>query len=121
MTTPVAVESERLAMTTPVTVESAEGEHLVTFVMPAGRALDSLPVPNDERVTLREIPARSVAVFTYAGRTTPEIIERHTASLRGALARAELSPIGGAISSRYDPPWTLPMLRRNEIWIPIAD
>jgi hypothetical protein len=47
MSTPVAVESERLAMSTPVAVESENGEQVVSFVMPRGRALESLPVPND--------------------------------------------------------------------------
>lgn len=121
MTTPVAVESERLAMTTPVAVESENGEQVVTFVMPPGRTLASLPVPNDARVTLREVPARTIAVLTYRGTTTPEILAVQTQVLRDALAREGITPSGNPMSSRYDPPWTLPMLRRNEVWIPIAE
>jgi hypothetical protein len=121
MTTPVATEPERLAMTTPVAVESADGEHVVRFVMPPGRALDALPTPDDARVTLREVPARRVAVLTYRGSTTPELLERHSRALAEALAREGLVPGGPAVSARYDPPWTLPVLRRSEVWIPLAD
>ena len=112
---------ESLAMTTPVAVESENGEQVVTFVMPPGRTLASLPVPNDARVTLREVPARTIAVLTYRGTTTPEILAVQTQVLRDALAREGVMPSGNPMSSRYDPPWTLPMLRRNEVWIPIAE
>ncbi|MBN8613010.1 MAG: heme-binding protein [Deltaproteobacteria bacterium] len=121
MTAPVAVESERLAMTAPVAVESESGEQIVRFVMPPGRASSTLPMPDDARVTLREVPAQTVAVLTYSGTTTPAILETRTQALRDALAREGLTTTGNAVSSRYDPPSTLPMLRRNEIWIPIAD
>ena len=120
MTTPVAVESERLAMTTPVAVESENGEQIVTFVMPPGRTLNTLPVPNDARVTLREVAARTIAVLTYSGTTTPEIIATQTQTLQDALTRDGATTTGNPVSSRYDPPSTLPMLRRNEIWIPIG-
>lgn len=121
MTTPVAVESERLAMTTPVAIESSGSEHVVRFVMPAGRTLESLPVPNDARVTLATVAARDVAVLTYSGTTSPEIVRERTDALRDALERAGLTLAGPAVSSRYDPPSTLPMLRRNEIWIPVTE
>ena len=121
MTTPVAIESERLAMTTPVAIESENGEQIVSFVMPPGRTMDTLPVPNDARVTLREVPARTIAVLTYRGTTTTEIIATQTQALRDALAHDGATPTGNPISSRYDPPWTLPMLRRNEIWIAVAE
>jgi hypothetical protein len=121
MTAPVAVESERLAMTAPVAIESENGEQVVSFVMPPGRTLSSLPVPNDARVTLREVPARTIAVLTYSGTTTPEILASQTQTLRDALTREGLTATGNAVSSRYDPPSTLPMLRRNEVWIPIAE
>jgi hypothetical protein len=121
MTAPVAVESERLAMTAPVAIENEDGEQVVSFVMPPGRTLSSLPVPNDARVTLREVPARTIAVLTYSGTTTPEILATQTQALRDALTRVGLTAMGNAVSSRYDPPSTLPMLRRNEVWIPIAE
>jgi hypothetical protein len=121
MTAPVAVESERLAMTAPVAIESENGEQVVSFVMPPGRTLSSLPVPNDARVTLREVPARTIVVLTYSGTTTPEILASQTEALRDALTREGLTATGNAVSSRYDPPSTLPMLRRNEVWIPIAE
>lgn len=122
MTAPVvqAERGERIAMTAPVVqADGAEGQ-LITFVMPPGRTLESLPEPDDARVTLREQPAREVAVLRYAGTTRQEVVADRTAELRAALARHGLAADAEAVSARYDPPTTLPFLRRNEIWIELT-
>ncbi len=119
MTAPVtqAQRGERIAMTAPVTQSSAAGSWLVTFTMPRGSAVDAMPLPNDGRVTLRALPSRRVAVLRYSGTTTPDILAAHERTLREWLARNGLTSSGAATSARYDPPSTLPMLRRNELWI----
>ena len=122
MTAPVTQTGERLAMTVPVTQAvtgdaSTGAASVVAFVMPAGRALSSLPIPDDGSVALREVPARTVAVLTYSGSTDERTVAVRTAELEAALARAGRTPRGVATSARYDPPSTLPILRRNEIWL----
>lgn len=118
MTAPVTQSSERLAMTTPVTQSSdGAGRWVVTFTMPAGRTLADLPAPRDPRVTLRKLPERRIAALRYSGNTKPERVREKELVLRAALAREGLAPRGEVVSARYDPPSTLPMLRRNEVWL----
>jgi hypothetical protein len=119
MTAPVtqAQRGERIAMTAPVTQSSAAGSWLVTFTMPRGSALDAMPLPNDARVTLRALPARRVAVLRYSGTTTPDVLAAHERTLRAWLARNGWTAAGTVTSARYDPPSTLPLLRRNELWL----
>jgi hypothetical protein len=118
-----ASEGERIAMTAPVTQAPAaeDGSWEVTFTMPGDRTLETLPAPNDARVSLRQIPGERVAVLRYTGLAGPEVVEARTAELRARLAEEGLAPIGDPISARYDPPSTLPFLRRNEIWLLLGD
>ena len=130
MTAPVTVEpqgqSNKLAMTAPVTVQPA-GESpgwvaaaprwRVQFVMPSEYTMASLPKPNNAAVTLREVPARTVAVGTYSGFNTANRIQKETQSLLDWMQTRQLVAAGPAQLARYDPPWTLPIWRRNEIQI----
>jgi hypothetical protein len=121
MTAPVTQASETLAMTAPVTQVEGRGASVIGFVMPAGRGLSSLPIPRDPSVVLREVPARTVAVLRYSGSTDASVVAARTQELEEALRSAGLSPRGAATSARYDPPSTLPFLRRNEIWLELPD
>lgn len=120
MTAPVsqARAGEKIAMTAPVTqVAAGDGRWLVSFTMPRGRTIADLPTPQDPTVSLHAIPARRVAVLRYSGTTSTERVDAKTRQLRDALAKADVDATGPALSARYDPPWVLPPLRRNEIWI----
>ena len=111
---------EELAMTTPVVATMRDGAFTVAFVMPPGRRFDSLPSPEDGRVILREIPERRIAALQFRGPLTTRNIEKHERLLLRALVDAGLSAKGSISFAGYDAPWTLPMLRRNEIWIEIV-
>jgi hypothetical protein len=125
MTAPVAqqdrgVRGEKIPMTAPVSEGAAgNGEWLIRFFMPAGKSLDSLPRPNDQAVQLVAVPAETVAVRRFTGRTSSEAVARETAQLRRTLNEMGFEPIGAPVAWFYDPPWTLPVLRRNEIAIPV--
>ncbi len=111
-----ATGGESLAMTAPVSQRTEQGAQVVAFFMPEGRDLGSLPVPRDPRVALREVPARTVAVLSYAGSARQADLDAQASRLRGVLDRAGLERLGEPTSARYDPPTTLPWLRRNEVW-----
>lgn len=121
MTAPVTQRSERISMTAPVTAERGEpGRYRVSFIMPPGRSLSSLPVPADDRVILREVPSRRIAALRYSGGHSEERMQKKAKELRSELLRAGLSPRGEVVFAGYDPPTTLPFLRRNEVWLELA-
>lgn len=111
---------QKLAMTAPVTIAARGQAHTVAFVMPPDHASGALPEPDDSRVQLVEVPARRVAVLRYRGRYTEASFVRHAAKLRERCASAGLTTRGEPMFAGFDPPSTLPLLRRTEIWIELA-
>ena len=122
MTAPVIQQAtgERLAMTAPVLQEAAGPRTwTVSFVLPGDRALSDYPVPTDPRVTLRHIPAESAAALRWSGRWTAGNLAQRTRQLQDVIAEAGWEVAGEPRWARFDPPWTPPFLRRNEIVIPV--
>lgn len=119
MTAPVVQEAARpvkVAMTAPVVqTESAGGEHVVAFVLPATMTIATAPVPTDPRVSLRAVPERLAAAVRYTGRWSQSAYRRRLAELEAALDAAGLVPLGAARFARFDPPLTPWFLRRNEV------
>lgn len=132
MTAPVTMEPQsqtrKLAMTAPVALEQVSGglgmdgaqRWRVHFVMPSQYSMATLPTPNNDAVTLREVPARRVAVAKYSGFNTEGRIKDETQALVTWMQTRQLMAAGPAQLARYDPPWVLPMWRRNEIHIDIV-
>ena len=83
--------------------------------MPSAWTLETLPEPNDARVLLRAIPARTIAVLRYSGTWSQSRYEEPLKKLQDALQQAGLPWHGEAVWARYDPPWTPWFWRRNEI------
>jgi SOUL heme-binding protein len=125
MTAPVAqqagdVRGERIPMTAPVSESvGTKGEWLIRFFMPAGKSITSLPQPNDRAVRLVTVPAETVAVRRFSGSISPRSVASQTAELLRNLREKGFEPIGAPTAWFYDPPWTIPMLRRNEIAVPL--
>lgn len=122
MTAPVVqgpVAGDKIAMTAPVLQTGQAGSWIIRFVMPETYTLESLPVPNDPKVQLRSQPAARVAVVRFSGLAPEKDIQRKTTELVDFLAARQLKAIGPAALARYNPPWTLWFMRRNEIMIPV--
>jgi SOUL heme-binding protein len=122
MTAPVTqtaapAEPVKLDMTAPVKQQPVAGGFLVQFVMPRGYTLATLPEPIDERVKLRDMPAKTVGVLRYSGGWSQASYEENLARLRQALAAANLKTEGEPIFSRYNSPMMPAFWRRNEIWL----
>jgi hypothetical protein len=119
MTAPVAMapESEKISMTAPVSMQQSGEQWRVHFVMPSQYTLDSLPVPNNPAVTLREVPAGNYAVIRFSGFAGEDKVAAKTAELMAWLDSKDLPTNGKPELARYNPPWTLPFLRRNEVMV----
>ena len=118
MTAPVsATRSEKIAMTAPVSATTTgDGAYRVTFTMPPGSTLETLPDPDDERVTLEAVPGRDLAAVRFSGWATTAAIEEHRRAARLGEARGPRGRRRPDVGP-YDPPFTMPLMRRNEILI----
>ena len=117
MTAPVTIEprSEEISMTIPVSLKNISGRWQVSFVMPSKYTLDTIPLPNNKQIMLRKVPARKVAVLEFSGFVNEKNTANRTQELLKWMDKNNLISSGSIELSRYDPPWTLPFLRRNEI------
>jgi DNA gyrase inhibitor GyrI len=91
----------------------------MAFVMPAEYTLENLPKPVDPLVEIKPIPAKKVAVIRYSGSLNEDNINQKANELMSWLQQRNLKMLSPARSAAYDPPWTLPALRRNEVHIDI--
>jgi len=97
-----------------------EGHYHVSFVMPPGRSLDELPRPRHPGIELRTVPARRIAALRFRGRFTRDNIAKHERDLLEQLVDTGLAARGSVMFAAFDAPLTLPVLRRNELWIELA-
>jgi hypothetical protein len=112
--------SQKVAMTAPVSTSSDENGWAIRFFMPSKWTMDTLPTPKDDRVRLVEVPEESVAAVRFTGSRSSEAVAAKTEELLDALSAKGVETAGEPVSWFYDPPWTLPFRRRNEVVVPIA-
>ena len=113
-------KEQKIAMTAPVQETLGEKSPEMAFTMPNEYRLEDLPTPTDSRVSLHNVPARTVAVVSFSGWATQNRTERFERELRDTLSDSSITIIGAASLNQYNPPWTLPFLRRNEVMIEVA-
>ncbi len=107
-------KQEKLAMTTPVFMEAGE----MRFVVPE-KNKDAAPKPASEKVEVKEMPARTVAVYRFSGRRSDRLENGALDTLRDWMKTNKLEPKSEPFFAYYDPPWTLGPFRRNEVLIPL--
>ncbi|WP_407527094.1 SOUL family heme-binding protein [Methylobacterium oryzisoli] len=117
MTVPVEQTGRLIAMTAPVEA----GAGVMRFVLPRRVAEAGAPVPTDPLVRIALVPAQRLAALRFSGRPTPAARRAREAELLGALAQAGLAPAGAVAFLGYDPPVTVPFLRRNEVVVAVAE
>jgi hypothetical protein len=121
MTAPVQQQrQQKIAMTAPVTQQADGNSWTVRFIMPKSWTMDTLPAPNDARVKLVPVPAKRMVAIRFSGTANDNLIEAKTAELRKYATEQKLPTIGDPVLAFYNPPWTLPFLRRNEIMLELA-
>lgn len=122
MTAPVAQErGQKIAMTAPVAAQrGAAGQWVIRFFMPSSHTMDTLPAPNDERVRLVDVPGERVAVLRFSGVASTQAIASHTEELLKTLRDNNIETAGEPLMWFYDPPWTVPFRRRNEVAVSVV-
>ena len=121
MTAPVFQKQEVaiMDMTVPVIQQKTQQVWLMEFVLPQNYTASSAPRPLDSAVLIKDIPSKKVAVIKYTGSLSEQDIEEKSEELKHWLFKKGYKPISTSRSAAYDPPWTLPFLRRNEVHIDI--
>jgi SOUL heme-binding protein len=125
MTAPVESQAKQtIAMTAPVIQQGTQSREGTTwsvrFIMPKSWTMETLPQPKDTRVKLVPIPSKRMAVIRFSGSADDAKIAEKTDALRQYLIAKKLQAVGEPVLAFYNPPWTLPFFRRNEIMLEIA-
>ena len=110
-------EPSKIAMTAPVMMKQENNKWRMQFIMPSHYTLQTLPKPNNPDITITELPVKTYAVIKFSGLAGTQKVEAKTKELQTWMQSQQL--VGTAVPelARYNPPWTLPFMRRNEIMI----
>lgn len=120
MTAPVTAGRaccQRIAMTAPVTAQQAEGEYVVSFTMPSGYTLETLPRPNNPSVAIHAVDPQLAAAVRFGGNFSGSKAIRAQSELESWISSRGLAAVGEPVVAQYDPPWKPGFARRNEIII----
>jgi hypothetical protein len=122
---------QKIAMTAPVlqepdstttAPERLEGTAVwkIRFIMPRNWSFQTLPRPANAAIALRAVPGERFVVVRYSGLAGDVSVDGHLGTLRRYAAEQGLKTQGAPVLAFYDPPWTLPFLRRNEIMLALS-
>lgn len=122
MTAPVLQEENmKIAMTAPV-MQRAESNHWkVNFVMPSNYTMENLPRPKNSLIQLKSIPHKKAAVIRFSGIANEKSLQKHTEELKNFIKQHNLKSDLSPTYAFFNPPWTIPLLRRNEIMIELLE
>ena len=119
MTAPVVQEknSEKITMTAPVLQKQSDNKWVMAFVLPSTYTLETLPKPLDEKMVIKKIPGKKVASLRFTGFLSDTKLSEKSDLLKAWLMENDYDPKSEPRLAGYDPPWTIPFLRRNEVLI----
>lgn len=125
MTAPVTMQSDNLneqasqkiAMTAPVSMQQDDDKWRVQFTMPSNYTMQTLPKPNNPDIKIVQMPAQTYGVIKFSGLASSKKVAKKTEALKSWMQAQKLMVIGTPELARYNPPWTLPFMRRNEVLI----
>lgn len=124
MTAPVvqAEAAEEIAMTAPVVQRASDGgSFVIAFVLPAAMSAETAPEPVRPEVRIRAVPESLSAAVRYTGRWSRAAYNKRCSELLASIDAAGLTPIGEPRFARFDPPFTLWFLRRNEVVVDVRE
>jgi hypothetical protein len=120
MTAPVQQQAnEKIAMTAPVQQQAFNNAWKVSFVMPSKYSMDTLPKPNNPKVSIQQLPEKRWVALRFSGFTSNKNIAEHEQRLLEYMAKNHLQALGVPQYAFYNPPWTLPFLRHHEVMVEI--
>ncbi len=121
MTTPVVLEPkpQLIDMTTPVVLEGRDRRWVISFVMPKEFSIKTLPKPNNKDIKIISEPKEKYAVIVFSGLVRESNYKEQSILLNTFINDSNLKKMGHLQIARYNPPWTLPFFRRNELMVKV--
>jgi len=121
MTAPVILEpkSKIINMTAPIITEGNNREWLISFIMPKEFSIKTLPKPNNKDIKIISLPKEKYAVIVFSGLVREVSYKEQAMLLNNFISDSNLTSVGQLQIARYNPPWTLPFFRRNELMVKI--
>lgn len=110
---------QNIRMTTPVLLQQNKDEWFVTFILPDTYSESTVPKANVAHIHIKQIPAKKYIVMRFTGLGTEKQLDKHIKLMKDYVAYNNIMTVGEPIIAFYNPPWTLPFLRRNEIMLEI--
>lgn len=110
-----------MAMTAPVQQQQSEESWIISFVMPSSFSMDTIPTPTNNLVTIKQVPQKTYAVIQFSGWNTDSNVNKNEKRLREFLRQNSLNSTSNPTFAFYDPPFKLPMFRRNEVMLEISN
>jgi hypothetical protein len=114
-------KKQSISMTAPVSQERAGRAWRIAFLMPSKYTMETLPEPLDERIALKEVSGRLMAVVRYSGTWSRKRYEKKLALLLEWVRKRGWSSSGTPVWARYDPPFMPWFMRRNEVLIAVEE
>ena len=122
LSTPVTQqEGTKIEMTAPVQQEKTGKEWIVSFIMPSKFSMNTLPKPTNDKIKIVQMPSKNYAAIVFSGRATKDNLTANTLELKEYISRSNYSIRGNPKYAFYNPPWTLPFMRRNEVQFELTE
>ncbi|MDC0399682.1 heme-binding protein [Alphaproteobacteria bacterium] len=122
MTAPVEQQAgQKISMTAPVQQQQRSNSWMISFVMPKQFTLKTIPKPNNEMVKINEVPAQRFITIRFSGSNSNDNIRKNESALFNYITQNKINVTGEPKYAFYNPPWTLPFMRRNEIMVQLLD
>ena len=115
MTSPVFTKGEKIGMTSPVLMEEKASIWTMTFSMPSRYTLENLPKPTNKNINISEVNESKMAAIRFRGFMSDSNFSKNETELREWLDKMGFEHSNDFIRAGYNPPWTLPFFRRNEV------
>jgi hypothetical protein len=118
MITPVT--AEKIPMTAPVTEEqTGERVYRISFAMPSKYTPETLPEPQDKRITFKVLESRRTAAIRFSGRVNEKLTNKKIEELKVWLSKNDITQKSNFVLALYNPPYIPGIFRRNEILVEI--
>lgn len=114
-------QEQSIAMTAPVEESLSVDDAYMAFTMPSQYRLEDLPAPSDGLVTLHAVSSRTMAVVSFSGWARESVVQEQTQILLETIEAHGWVPVSAPSLNQYNPPWTPPWNRRNEVMVQVQD